>query len=359
MDLQYFAKLQKKFENKRFEHFHYWTKQILYYGSFLGNILSVILSYFFVSKLTSETAVHFAGQAWILPLFIILFLTIFEFAKRFTVGNTITTFLTNKKGLSGGLIGGVLFSFLLVALTFYLSLSGASYYANKSDIIETTTTNTINVQTDSLSKFYTNENKKYEDRINYLYKAAESRKRKSLTESEVSQVKAWEFAIKDNKIELDKKIQALNESQSLTADKEKAKSSSNQWAFILISAFIEILIIVGVGFKCYWEFFSFKEQKEALANNTNYQKLLIYTALLRVLFNNGKLSTGATLPTFNQFKDLNNATGKHYQLKTLKEFMVLMNHLKVTQLVGKTRTTLVSYEQAQEILENYLVVDTE
>lgn len=359
MNLEHFAKLQKKFENKRFETFHYWTKNILYYGSFLGNILSVILSFFFVNKIAGETAVHFAGQGWILPLFIILFLTIFEFAKRFTVGNTITSLLTSKKGLTGGFLGGLLFSFLLVALTFYLSLSGASYYANKSDVIEATTTTTINVQSDSLTKFYLGENKKYEDRINYLYKAAESRKRKSLTESEVSQVKAWEFAIKDNNAALEKKVLAINESQLLTADKEKDKSSSNQLAFILISAFIEILIIIGVGFKQYYEFYSFKEQKEALANNANYHKLLIYSELLRVLFNNGKLTTGAILSSQNAFKDLVNATGKRYQFKTLKEFTILMNHLKVTQLVGKTRTTLVSYEQAQEILENYLVIDTE
>ena len=356
MDLEKYHSLQRKFENKRFEQFHYWTNKVLYYGSFLGNLLSIILAFFFVNKISQETAVHFAGQGWILPVFIVLFLTIFEFAKRFTFANTVISFLTTKK-LTLTFFLSLIFSLSLVGLTFYLSLSGANYYANKSEVIESNTQqNTVKIN-DSLTNYYTVENQKLEDRINYLYNAASQRKRKSLTESEVQQVKDWEILIEKNKQVLDNKVKEANQVLLSKAEKEKEKSSKNQIAFILISAFIELLILIGVGFSQYYLFISYKEKKEALTNNANYHKLTNYLDLLKVLYNNGKTLKGAVLPSFNQFKDLANASGKKYQYKTVKEFITLVGHLKITQTIGKTKTVCVSYEQAQEILNNYLTVE--
>lgn len=356
MNLEKYHLLQKKFENRQFEKSQFWTNKVLYYGSFLGNLLSIILSFFFVNKISQETAVHFAGQNWILPIFIVLFLTIFEFAKRFTFANTVTVFLTVKK-LTLSFFLSLLFSISLVGLTFYLSLSGANHYANKSEVIESNTQQNSNAINDSLTTYYISENKKLEDRINYLYNAASQRKRKSLTESEVQQVKGWELLIEKNKQVLESKVKETNETLLLSAEKEKEKSSKNQTAFILISAFIELLILIGVGFSQYYAFVSFKEKKESLTNNVNYHKLINYLDLLKVLYNNGKITTGATLPSFNQFKDLANASGKKYQYKVLKEFTTLTNHLKITQTIGKSKTVLVSYEQAQEILNNYLTIE--
>lgn len=356
MDLEKYNSLKKQFENRQFEKSQYWTNKVLYYGSFLGNLLSIILSFFFVNKISQETAVHFAGQSWILPIFIILFLTIFEFAKRFTFANTVTIFLTVKK-LTLTFFLSLFFSLSLITLTFYLSLSGANHYANKSEVIESNTQQNVNKVSDSLTNYYTIENKKLEDRINYLYNAASQRKRKSLTESEVQQVKSWEILIEKNKETLDSKVKERNQALLLDADKEKEKSNKNQIAFILISAFIELLILIGVGFSQYYLFVSFKEKKESLTNNTNYHKLINYLDLLKVLYNNGKITKGAILPSFNQFKDLANASGKKYQYKTLKEFMTLTNHLKITQIIGKSKTVCVSYEQAEEIVKNYLTIE--
>ena len=125
MKLEKYYGLQKKFENQRFEITQKYTSLILYYGSILGNILSIILSYFFVSSLTQETAVHFNGQSYILPIFIFLFLTIFELAKRFTFANIVTSFLTTKKTLSSAFIGGLLFVTLLSTIFLIFSFDAS------------------------------------------------------------------------------------------------------------------------------------------------------------------------------------------------------------------------------------------
>jgi len=358
MKLEKFYSLQKRFENRRFESAQKWTALILYYGSYLGNILSIILSFFFVNHLAGTAAVHFAGQEIVLPIFIILFLTIFEFAKRFTFANVITTFLTVKKR-TASFFGGLVFVGLLVAGTFYLSLSGANTYANKTEIITTTTEAVINTQIDSLNKRFKEENDKLEARITYLYKAAETRKNKSLKPLEVEQVKDWEASIANNNKTLEVKITEIKADNNLKANQQKDQSSDSQLAFLLLSGFIEILILIGVGFNEYYEFNSFTEQKEALDSNPNYQKLIIYEGLLKVLYNNGKTNVNASLPSFNAFKELVSASGKKLPQKTIKEFIQLCNYLKISQTIGKNRIAVVNYEKAQDILSNYLTVETE
>lgn len=353
MNLDKFNSLRKRFENQRFESSQKWTALTLFYGSYLGNLLSIILSYFFIIKLLGNTAVHFNGQEYVLPIFVILFLTIIEFAKRFTLANVVTSFLTVKKRTTSFFIG-VSFVVLLVTSTFYLSLSGANTYVNKSEIITTTTENTITIQIDSLNKHYKAENTKLEERIAYLYKAAEDRKNKSLKPIEVAQVKDWEASIKDNNKKLEEKISEVKETYGSKADEQKDQSQKSQTAFILISAFIEILILVGVCFNIYYQYTSFSEQKDALDSNPNYEKLIAYEALLKILYNNGKVSANTQLPSANAFKALVFASTKKYTQKTIKDFLTLTTHLKICQIVGKNRMTIVSYDKAQEILSNYL-----
>lgn len=358
MNLDKFNSLRKRFENQRFESSQKWTALVLFYGSYLGNILSIILSYFFIIKLLGNTAVHFNGQEYVLPIFVILFLTILEFAKRFTFANVTTSFLTVKKRTASFFIG-VAFVVLLVASTFYLSLSGANTYANKSEIITTTTDNIISTQTDSLNQHYKTENSKLEERIAYLYKAAEERKNKSLKPIEVAQVKDWEASIKENNKKLEEKISSVKETYSSKANEQKDQSQKSQLAFILISAFIEILILIGVAFNIYYQYTSYTEQKTSLDSNPNYEKLIIYEALLKILYNNGKVNANTQLPTANAFKDLVYASSKKYSQKTIKDFLTLTNHLKISQIIGKNRMTIVSYDKAQEILSNYLNIETD
>jgi hypothetical protein len=350
--LESFTKLKNKFENKTFTQTYKFINYLLYYGSYLGHILSIVLSYFFINFVLGDTAAHLGGYTWILPIFIILFLTLFELIKRFTLSNSTSVYLIKKKFNSSVIING-LFAITLVILTFYLSLNGASKFANKSEIIESNIDSLVIVKSDSLNRYYQLENSKLEERINYIYQTAQLRRNKSLTIDETKQVKDWELSIKSNNKELAQKLKDIKIDIANEFSKQKESSDKSKIAFIILSLFIESLIIIGVCFKEYYDFTSYSEQKERLENSENYNNLIVNLELLRLLYNNGKIDKDKNLPSFNQFKDLVFAYSKKYSLKQIKEFITLTNSLKITKLIGKTRVTNTTYQQAQEIIKNH------
>lgn len=357
MKLDIFRQLKRKFENKDFEHDNLYIDRTLYYSSWFGNLLSIVLAFFFVSTLVGGSAVHFAGQAVILPIFIVLFLTAFELLKRFVFGNVTTAVLTSKK-FAARTFAGILFALMLVSASFYLSLSGAKYYVNKNETIVANIDSITTAQSDSISKEYQGEISKVEQKIAYTYDAAKLRKRKALTQDELLNIKAWEQDIKDLKKERDFKIEEFKKEIEQKQGTQIDKSEKSQFAFVLLSAFIELLILIGVGYRQFYTFTCFQQKKEVLEGNPNYKKLELYSEMMQVLFNNGKIAPSTQLPAFNRFKELvNSKTRIRVPDRMLKEFLTLMNHLEITYTSGRTRYTGVSYEKAQETLENYINID--
>ena len=359
MNLSKFKELTKKFESRNYEHDNKYIDQTLYYSSWFGNLLSVIFAFFFVNSLVSQAAVHFAGQDIVLPIFIILFLTMFELLKRFVFGNVTITILVAKK-ITGKIVAGILFTSILVIGSFYLSMSGAQHYVNKTEVITANTDSIINSQVDSLNAYSAIEIKKIEAKIAYVYEAAQTRKRITLTRDEVKDVKQWEQDIKGIKQERDQEVEQVKNNVDLKQDKQLAKSSKSQFAFLLLSGFIELLILCGVGFRNYYSFTSFKQTKEVLDDNPNFKKLESYQTMLQVLYNNCKIKINTPLPGLSKFQELLNARTRVKMSPTyVKEFFNVMGHLNIIQVSKKVKYTNMSYEQACEVLNNYIVLDNE
>lgn len=353
--LESFNKLKNKFENKTFEQTYKFISYLLHYGSYLGHILSITLSYFFIDFVLKDTAAHLRGYTWILPIFTVLFLILFELTKRFTLSNSTSIFLIKRK-TDGSIIGNVLFALVLVLLTFYLSLNGADKFANKTEIIESNIDSLVVVYSDSLKRYYQTENNKLEERINYIYEAAKLRRNKSLTSDETKQIKDWENDIKNNNKELSQKLKDVNKEIQEKFNKQKESSDQSKFAFIILSLFIESLIIIGVCFKEYYDFATYKEQKQKLENSENYNNLMVNLELLGLLYNNGKIDKEDLLPSFNQFKSLVFVYSKKYSSKQIKEFFTLISSLKIARLVGKNRFANMTYHQAEETIKNYFKI---
>lgn len=359
MNLDTFKQLSKKFDNKNFEKDNSMIDKTLYYSSWFGNLLSVIFAFFFINSLISQAATHFAGQNIILPIFIVLFLTMFELLKRFVFGNVTTTLLTAKVISTKVILGG-LFALLLVGGSFYLSMSGAQHYVNKNEQITLNTDSIISNNSNKIKEETASEIKKIEDKIQYVYSAASTRKRIALTREEMSDVKQWEQDIKDLKNQTDSKIELAKQELKLQQDTKLEKSNQSQYAFLLLSFFIELLICIGVGYRQYYLFVSYKQMKETIENNPNYKKLELYKQMLQVLFNNGKLPMNSELPSYNKFGELMNAkTRTKVSMITIKEFLGVATHLNIIYVSGKKRYTQVNYEKALETLNNYITIENE
>lgn len=359
MNLDTFKSLTKKFENKNFEKDNNAIDKTLYYSSWFGNLLSVIFAFFFINSLISQAATHFAGQGIILPIFIVLFLTMFELLKRFVFGNVTVTLLTMKKATTK-VVMGVLFALLLVSGSFYLSMSGAQHYVNKNEIITTNTDSLITENIQQIKAESTVEIGKVEQKIQYVYEAAQTRKKVALTRDEIKDIKQWEQEIKILKQDADRKIELTKQDVKLQQDSKLEKSNKSQLAFLLLSFFIELLICIGVGYRQYYMFASYKQMKESIEGNPNFKKLELYKQMMQVLFNNGKTVVNAELPSYNKFAELINAkTRIKVSTITIKEFLSVMTHLNIIYISGKKRYTQVSYEKALETLNNYIPLENE
>ena len=55
-------------------------------------------------------------------------------------------------------------------------------------------------------------------------------------------------------------------------------------AFILISSLIELIILAGVYFNEYYKFRSYKEFRDRLEKDPNYQKWMLYDQMLNIIY---------------------------------------------------------------------------
>lgn len=358
MNLDQFKTLSKKFENKNFEKDNSLIDKTLFYSSWFGNLLSIIFAFFFINSLVGQAAVHFAGQNVILPVFIIAFLTMFELLKRYIFGNLVTNILINP--INAKVIASIAFALILIFSSFYLSMSGAQHYVNKSEVIESNTDSIITNQTKAIDSLTTIEITKVEAKIQYVYNAAQERKRTALTRDEVKDVKQWEEDIKHLKTEKETKIKAISKDVVEDKKKQTEKSESSQFAFLILSGFIELIILIGVGFRQYYSYACYLQMKERIQGDPIYKKLDLYKQMLQTIYNNGRVSVNSELPSMNRLAELINAKSKiKINSATIKEFLSIAQHLEIIYTSGKKKCIQVPYDKALEKINNYIPLDNE
>lgn len=152
MKLEKYNQLKNTFEESNFEDSYKFTNLTLYYSSIVGNIFVILFAYFFVSSFLTGIPKHFPGQDVILPIFVILFLIMFELTKRFLFANVINGFLTKSVNFLVAISLVVVLS--LTAVSFYLSMSGAKKYVSQDDSITLVSDSIIKLSQDSINKVY-------------------------------------------------------------------------------------------------------------------------------------------------------------------------------------------------------------
>ncbi len=309
--------------------------------------LSVSLfSYFFVSSFLTGIPKHFPGQDVILPIFVILFLIMFELTKRFLFANVINGFLTKSVNFLVTISLIVVLS--LTAVSFYLSMSGAKKYVSQDDSITLVSDSIVKLSQDSINKVYIGKINDEKKQLDYYFS------KRKIDKEQVNSVR--------DRIVLLEKEQAskLKEVKVNTSDKLSSKQSESkkgQLVFLIISGFVEIIILLGVGFSKYYTFTSFLETKDKLETNPNFSKLNSYLDILEVIYNNGKVKVNTQLPPFNQFKEIvNSGRVKKYNDKFLKDFITTLLYLEVLETNGKHRFVKINYVKALEKVKNHIVL---
>jgi hypothetical protein len=335
MKIDKYNKLKLKLEVHKLEQNYFTLDRILYYFSFLGNIFLIYFGYFFVKSITDSIPPLFPFQNTFFTFFVALFLTGYELTKRFVLEQLSISILQIKKFTTSIAIG-TLICLGLIAGSFYLSIKGAHRLIDNTETIQTIVDISTSQKTDSIAQYYDKE-------INYYRsQPARSRSERQYRDSIVGSLQKT----KDTK---------LAEIENKTQEKASGKldvSEENSTAFFFITVFLELLILVGVGFNAFYTIGSYDETKKLL-QTPKFKQLELNLKLLRLYYQNGKKLAGDPTLSYNKFQSLVQTQGIYCSQKDLKAFVTLCQELEVIRdFKGRKKELTVSYDQAKKLIEN-------
>ena len=339
MKIDKFNRLRLKLEVFKLEQNYMTLDRILYYFSFLGNIFLIYFGYFFVKSVTNSIPTLFPFQEIFFTIFIALFLTGYELTKRFTLEQFFIGISQVKKLTGQIFIGGMICSFL-IAGSFYLSIKGAHRLVDNSEMITAAVDSTSNQKADSIAKYYDKE-------IAYYRSQPGSRKADRIYRDSV--VNSLQQA-------KDAKVQQLETKTQAKANTAVDKNLENSTAFLFITIFLELIVLIGVGFDAFYTLGSYEETKKLL-QTPKFKQLDLNLKLLKLYYQNGKKVIGDQTLSFNKFQSLVQTQKIDCSQKDLRSFIVLCQELDVIkEFRGRKKEFMLTYQQAKDLLENQEVI---
>jgi len=358
MKINEFKKLEKKINGENFCESYKSINIMLTILSYFGNLASIFLAYFFMSKVISGAIPENKVAVFISSVII---LGGVELLKRDIFDKFSVRYL-KERTLFKGTLTLFIFSLMLISASFYSSLNGAKEFSSKEAEIENDTKNIVKSYTDSLNNVYLIKTKELDDEINsYKLKIDEKDKEQSLINIDL-QERGWlnssqrsrnkqltdEKQYLDNKIsEINSKINEINTERDSNikeyisnitedSDSKKQENSKNSFIFIILSTIIEFVILGGVFFNEYYKFRSYKEFRDKIDKDPNYQKWMLYERILNVVYPETALNN-QKLPSNKAMIEMCKVNGMIVLPRDMINFLKIINSLEIIKTSGSSR----------------------
>ena len=334
MDFSKYKKLEKQLETNSFELNFGTLDKTLYYFSFLGNIFLVLFSYFFIKNVTNTIPHLFPGQDLFFSIFVILFMSGYELFKRFAFEQLVSSIIRTKLLTLNNIIGVVVCSFL-IAGSFYLSLNGAHRLIDTSETITIVADSTTAQKQQDLLK----------ERDNKLQLIRQQPGRTRVDRRYKDSLETATTAYYDNKIQ---QIETKTQGKTST---QLEKNKQNDVAFIFMTFFLELIILIGVGFRGYYTINAYNETKD-LFGTPKYRQLEECLTLLSIVYVKGKKKKNDVLTPITKLSSTVSTQKLNITQKALKDFYSLMDELEITKAETKRRRIYnTDYETAKQLIQ--------
>lgn len=367
MKINEFKKLEEKINGQNFNQGYKNINVVMLLLSIFGHFASIFLAYFALSKVLGGVIENNPVVVFIAS---IVMLSGLELLKRDIFDKFSIQYL-KVKALTKDVLPLFILSLAIISTSFYASIHGAKEFSSKEAVIEQTQKETVNLFSDSLTKVY---NVKIIDieteiKVNKDKLDAKDKEQTELeaiqppTRSQKSRIKD----LKDEKITLRTDITKLETDEATvktelatkikehettvgaeTEDKKK-DNSSNSLAFILISTLIELVILAGVYFNEYYKFRSYKEFRNRLEKDPNYQKWMLYDQILNIIYTEDT-KMNQKLPANKGIADMCKVNDIIIMPKDVTDFLKVMNNLGIIKTSGSSRYVNKQRDLAFEIL---------
>ncbi len=358
-----YKKLEEKINNQNFNYNYKTINIVLTLLSYFGHIASIFLAYFMLSKIITGAM---TTNLFIAGLTSIIILSGLEILKRNIFDRFSITYL-KLKGLKKEVLPLFFLSILIISLSFYASIKGAAEFSSKSDTIEAESKETIKVYNDSITKIYTDDIKglqesfkSKDEMLTNLQGLAVSQKLsrdQKATIADLSSQKAdLDQKIKDKENELKAKLDEHAKSVGAESVNKKEDNSKNSLMFVIISTLIELTILAGVYFGEYYKFRSYKEFRNQIEKDPNYQKWMLYDQILNVIFTEDT-KINQKLPSGKAIIDLCKVNDIIILNKDVADFLKVTAGLGIIKVSGSVRYFAKTKDVAIEKLRKHFNIE--
>jgi hypothetical protein len=354
MKINEFKKLEEKINGQNFNKGYKTINVVMLLLSIFGHFASIFLAYFALSKVLGGVIENNPVVVFIAS---VVMLSGLELLKRDIFDKFSVQYL-KVKAFTKDVLPLFLLSVTIIGVSFYASIHGAKEFSSKEDAIDSNKKEILVQYNDSLTNVYNvkiseieAEIKTDKDKIDVKDKeqtdleaiqpptrSAKQRIKDLKDEKTVlrEDITKLEGDVNSTKQELSTKIKEHEDEISVDTEDKKKDNSSNSLAFILISTLIELIILAGVYFNEYYKFRSYREFRDKIEKDPNYQKWMLYNQVLDIIYTEDA-KMNQKLPGNKAIIDMCKVNDIIVLPRDITDFLKVMNGLGIIKTSGSTR----------------------
>lgn len=370
MKINEFKKLEEKINGQNFNQGYKNINTLMFVLSIFGHFASIFLAYFALSKVLSGVIEN--NQIVVFITSVIL-LSGLELIKRDIFDKFSIQYL-KIKAFTKDVLPLFILSCAIIATSFYASIHGAQEFSSKTDVIEKDKKEVITKVSDSLTSVYNVKIVDIENEIKAVKSKIETKDKeqteleaiqpptrsakqrikdlkdeKTILRTDITKLESDEAKVKD---ELSVKIKEQETEITTETEKKKEGNDSNSLAFVLISTLIELIILAGVYFNEYYKFRSYREFRQQIEKDPNYQKWMLYDQILDIIYpEDAKMNQ--KLPSNKVIADMCKVNEIIVMPKDITNFLKVTSNLGIIKTSGSTRYINKQRDLAFEILKKH------
>jgi len=253
---------------------------------------------------------------------------------------------------------------IVIAGSFYFTLNGAYVFIDNTSTFQNETMTNLNTEIDSINNFYFEQYIKPLMDNNKLLSEQNTGYREQA--SNTSFVTRYTNLINDNNKRIDnnnteikryedrrdKEIEELKTNELSKLDKSIDDNRYNLIAFILISCFIELIIIIGIFYDKFYDYKAVLEYEETIINTPEFKRWHKYNFILELIFTKSK-NVGDQVPSTNSLIELSEVAGAKISKSELDKIIKILYYLEIIKLDSNKRIINKIENDAKTSLRNY------
>ncbi len=370
MKINEFKKLEEKINGQNFNQGYKNINVVMLLLSIFGHFASIFLAYFALSKVLGGVIENNPVVVFIAS---VIMLSGLELLKRDIFDKFSVQYL-KVKAFTKDVLPLFILSLAIIGVSFYASIHGAQEFSSKSDVIEKDKKETINQFSDSLTKVYdtkllVTENEIKSTKFKIELKDKEQTDLESVQplsrqqRQRVKDLKDERNILREDIVKLEGDVSKVKKELATEikeheievgaeSEDKKKDNSSNSLAFVLISTLIELIILAGVYFNEYYKFRSYREFRDKIEKDPNYQKWMLYDQVLDIIYTEDT-KMNQKLPSNKGIIDMCKVSDIIVLPKDITNFLKVISGLGIIKVSGSSRYINKQRDLSFEILRKH------